>query len=97
MGIVFRPGAAFSFLGSAVSDMRDCTIGLNDLWGLDAIELRERLVLAQTVRAKFSVLERFLLGRLARARQSHPAVNYALESLELPGRAPFRKSRVASA
>jgi len=84
MGIVFRPGGAFSFLGPAVSDMRDCTVGLNDLWGLDAIELRERLVVAQTVSTKFSVLEGFLLGRLVRVPESHPAVKYALEQFGVP-------------
>src|SRR5271170_3663355 len=74
MGIVFRPGGAFSFLGPPVSEMRDCSVGLDQLWGLDSIELRERLILAENVGAKFSVLEGFLRGRMARTRESHPAV-----------------------
>jgi|HubBroStandDraft_6_1064221.scaffolds.fasta_scaffold93204_3 AraC-like DNA-binding protein len=84
MGIVFRPGGAFSFLGPPVSKMRDCSVGLDELWGLDSIELRERLVLAETVSAKFSALESFLRRRMARTRESHPAVKYALEQFGTP-------------
>jgi AraC-like DNA-binding protein len=88
MGVVFRPGAAFSFLGSTVSELRDCTVGLDELWGSDAIELRERLVQADSVNAKLALLECFLLGRMARAREGHSAVLYALDE--------FRASRPRS-
>src|SRR5262245_7612311 len=43
MGIHFRPGGAFPFLGGAVADLANSHVPLEALWGRPAIELRERL------------------------------------------------------
>ena len=78
LGVHFKPGGAFPFLGPPVHELADTHVGLEDLWGDAARELRERALEAATPHAKLDVLEQALLSRLALSRKSHPAVAYAL-------------------
>ncbi|MGH9592190.1 MAG: DUF6597 domain-containing transcriptional factor, partial [Bryobacteraceae bacterium] len=48
LGVHFRPGGAFPFLGMPAGELRNRQVGLQDLWGREASELRERLLAART-------------------------------------------------
>jgi AraC-like DNA-binding protein len=78
MGVHFKPGGAFPFLGSA-AELRDALVPLEALWGAEPAQLYNRLLDAATVEARFGVLERALLARATRVSGCHPAVAFALE------------------
>lgn len=82
VGVHFRPGGAYPFLGSSASELRDADVPLDALWGAKALELRDRLVEAETPEAVFCVLEQALLAQVARPLTHHPAVAFALEELQ---------------
>lgn len=79
MGVHFKPGGAFLFLGFPAGELRDAHVPLEAVWGAAAVELRERLLEAETPEAGFRVLEQALLDRVARPLERHPAVALALE------------------
>jgi AraC-like DNA-binding protein len=78
MGVHFKPGGAFRFLGGAVGELTNTHVPLEALWGKPAIELRERLCSAATPRKRFRILEETLMARL-RSSSAHPAVSLALD------------------
>jgi AraC-like DNA-binding protein len=78
MGVHVRPGGAFPFLRRPAGELRDTTVALDALWGRAAIDLRDQLLEAGTHVARFEILERALLGELARGFQRHGAVGFAL-------------------
>jgi len=81
IGVHFRPGGAWPFLGVPPGALADTHVELAALWGPRAVELRERLCAAPTPDARFALLERALVDRLARARRSHAAVPAAIAAL----------------
>jgi len=78
MGIWFKPGGAYRFLSMPANEIRDRHVALDDVWGALANDLRDQLVAAPTVDAKFAITERALLDRFMRGRDRHPAVQFAL-------------------
>jgi AraC-like DNA-binding protein len=82
IGIQFRPGGAFPFLGMPASEAEGASIALSDIWPNQAGRLREQLLSAGSAAAMLGVLEQFLLGRLTKA--IHPAVAYALRQFAYP-------------
>lgn len=86
MGVHFRPGGAFPFLGVPARELRDAHVSLDALWGPDAVWLRERLLEAATPEARFRILEQALLARIEKKSPApHPAVSFALgEFLSVP-------------
>lgn len=78
VGVHFRPGGAYPFLGLPAGELRDADIPLEALWGAKATELRDRLLDAETPEARFCVLEQTLMARMARLLACHPAVAFAL-------------------
>jgi|SRR5665213_1640212 len=78
VGVHFRPGGAFPFLRMPAGELRDATVSLETLWGVAAVDLRDRLLEAPTPRARLEVLERVLLKDLARGFDAHDAVGFAL-------------------
>lgn len=82
VSVHFRPGGAYPFLGLPASELRDADVPLDALWGAKAIELRNRLLEAETPEAKFCVLERTLLAQVARPIAHHPAVAFALKEFQ---------------
>jgi len=78
VGVHFKPGGAFPFLGLPASELRNALVSLEDLWGGLAGELRERLLEAGRPQAKLRVLEQVLLARAAARLERHPAVAFAL-------------------
>jgi AraC-like DNA-binding protein len=79
LGIHFKPGGAFPFLGVPAGDLRNGFVALTDLWGPRRTgELVDLLHEAPSVPAKFRVLERWLIRVAARRLQRHPAVTLGL-------------------
>ena len=80
MGVHFRPGGAFPFLGTSANELADAHVDLEALWGTSAIELRERLCLAKTPAERFDLLEEALVAHLCRPMEHHYAVRFALST-----------------
>jgi len=60
MGVHFKPGGAFAFFGTAVRQLGSNHLPLEALWGRQAVELRERLCSANSLRKRFHILEKTL-------------------------------------
>ncbi len=80
IGVRFRPGGAFPFLGTPASELADTHVDLEALWGTSATELRERLCAAKTPAERFNLLEKTLVAHLFRPLQRHYAVRFALDT-----------------
>lgn len=80
IGVHFRPGGAFPFLGLPAGELADAHVDLETLWGRAAVELRERLCMAATPAERFRLLEEALLARLFRPLIHHDAVSGALDA-----------------
>lgn len=82
VGVHFKPGGAFPFLGWPANELHDLHVGLDTLWGAAAAELRDRLLAAPTSAAIFGVLEQALLSQATRPLTRHPAVAFALREFQ---------------
>jgi AraC-like DNA-binding protein len=88
MGVKFRPGGAFPFLGPPPSELHGLHVSLEDMWGSAAADLRNQVLEAPTPGAKFRALETGLLARARRNLVTHPAVSFALDQFHAaPGAA----------
>jgi AraC-like DNA-binding protein len=81
MGVHFRPGGAFPFLGLSAYELANTHMDLATIWGRHAKETRERLAIAPSPRHRFRLLQNALLSRLRRPLEHHPAVALALDGL----------------
>jgi len=79
IGVHFKPGGAFPFLGVPAADLADTHVDLETLWGSSAVRLRERLCEAETSAERFQLLQQALLSRLRHGVENHYAVSAALE------------------
>ncbi len=79
IGVHFKPGGAFPFLGLPAGDLADTHVDLETLWGPSAGRLRERLCEARTPAERFQLLQEALLSRLCHGVEQHYAVSAALE------------------
>lgn len=84
MGVHFKPGGAFPFLGATPGEIADTHLDLETLWGPSAVELREQLCAATTPLERFRLLEAALVARLFRPVEHHYAVSLALDAFEIP-------------
>ncbi len=79
VGVHFKPGGAFPFLGVPANELSDTHVDLSDLWGLSARELREQLCGTTAPAARLRTLETSLLQRLGYgAGKGRPMVSRAL-------------------
>jgi AraC-like DNA-binding protein len=78
MGIHFKPGGAFPFFRLPADELHNLHVSLEDLWGMEASLLRERLLQAPTPEQKFRVLESCLLEQAFKPLERHRAVEGAL-------------------
>src|SRR5829696_1056954 len=78
IGVHFKPGGAFPFLGLPAGDLADTHVDLETLWGPSAGRLRERLCEARTSAERFQLLQAALLSRLCHGVEQHYAVSAAL-------------------
>jgi AraC-like DNA-binding protein len=79
LGVHFKPGGAFPFLGALASELTDTHADVAELWGPSGFELRERLCGVSTHRARFQIMEAVLTDRLRRSRNGHLAVALAID------------------
>ena len=79
IGIHFKPGGAFPFLGLPAGDLADTHVDLETLWGPPAGRLRERLCEARSSAERFQLLQEALLSRLCHGVEQHYAVSAALQ------------------
>src|SRR5262249_40402549 len=79
IGVHFKPGGAFPFLGLPADELADTHVDLETLWGAAAGRLRERLCDARTSNERFHLLEEALLSRLRQGVEQHYAVSAALD------------------
>jgi len=83
LGIHFKPGGAFPFLGCAFGELHNTHASLVELWGEKrARRLLELLYEAPTVEMKFGILERWLLWIADRPLRHHPAVTFAMKEFK---------------
>jgi AraC-like DNA-binding protein len=79
MGVHFKPGGAFRFLGVPASELTDTHLDLEVLWGRSTQDLREQLCAAANPAMRVRVLERGLVARLENTSEEHRAVRAALD------------------
>jgi AraC-like DNA-binding protein len=84
VGVHFKPGGAFPFLGVPAGELRNAQVPLDALWGRQARELTEQILGATTMAARFRVLEQSLLAKAGGQLDRHRAVDFALKAL-VPG------------
>lgn len=78
VGIHFKPGGAFPFLGCPLDELHDRLQPMEAMWGSRAGELREELLGATSVDRLFRLLSDRLLRLATRPLERHPAVPYAI-------------------
>jgi hypothetical protein len=67
------------------------------LWGSGALALAEQLPHSAVPAAGFQIIERFLFERLHKSRDSHPAVQYAIDTIgDTDGAASVASNTLAS-
>ena len=93
LGVHFRPGGAAAFLGVPAGELTGQHVPLADLWGPEAVRLRERLLEAAAPHERIALLETALLERLRHGRSPHRALGAAVAQLRRPG---VRVARLAS-
>jgi AraC-like DNA-binding protein len=60
MGVNFRPGGAHALIGLNAEELAQCDINLEDMFGLSAKQLRERLLEATAPAQRLALLEHWL-------------------------------------
>ncbi|WP_266167880.1 helix-turn-helix domain-containing protein [Dyella subtropica] len=80
MGVVFRPGGAHALTGEDHGVLAEHDIGLEDLFGGAARQLRERLLHTPDPTQRLAVLEHWLRARI-HTPSLDPAVRHALSFL----------------
>src|SRR5215831_10782661 len=92
MGVHFKPGGAFPFLGFSAYELTGTHIDLEAVWGRGAAEIREQLSALISPMRRFRLLENLLLSHLSPRRRRHPAVSQAHNGFRLSNsRAVVRK------
>lgn len=81
MGVHFKQGGAFPFLGVPADELADTHIALETVWGRCAGEIREQVCATASPLKRFRLLEETLLRHLFRPLTHHAAVALALDTL----------------
>lgn len=85
LGVHFKPGGASHLLGAPPGKLINAHIGLDDIWGRSATELRERLCAATSLRQRIELVEQALISRLSDRPCRRPAVRAGLAELDHTG------------
>jgi len=85
LGVHFKAGGAFPFLGIQANELTNAHANLGDLWGRTGLELRERLCNAVTPQQRFRITEEALLGRLHYDTTRQLLLNDALKMFAMGG------------
>jgi AraC-like DNA-binding protein len=81
VGVSFKPGGAYPFLGLPLSEFQNQIVPLDAIWGSFAAEVREQLYAAPTIQARFDMLEHVFLTRLCEAPLGLKTVQYAVAEI----------------
>jgi AraC-like DNA-binding protein len=81
MGVHFKPGGAFRFLGAPANELVDTHVDVEALWGNATQHLREQLCTSANPVQRFRVLEQTLIARLENTSEEHRAVRAAMDIL----------------
>jgi AraC-like DNA-binding protein len=81
MGAHFRTGGAAPFLGFPLTELTGNVVELDAIWRRDILALREQLLEAATIDAKFDLLEAFLFERARNRLEVDRTVGAALNAL----------------
>lgn len=84
MGVHFKAGGAFPFLGFPAGDLADRHIDLGDTWKGRAAALRAQLAETASAEQRFRLLEQALIRRLREPVHHHAAVATALRAFRQP-------------
>ncbi|HET7662549.1 MAG TPA: helix-turn-helix domain-containing protein [Rhodanobacteraceae bacterium] len=79
MGVVFRPGCASAFMHHSIDSLSNADTDLVDLFGPDALRLRQQLLEASLPTHRTALLEQWLCSNLIATPD--PLVMYALDTL----------------
>jgi AraC-like DNA-binding protein len=86
MGIRFKPGGAYPFLGTRLDRLTNRIPGFEDVWGAEGARFEERLLDCETDAERVRVAEAFLASRLARGRADEPVEEAARQIRRRRGR-----------
>jgi AraC-like DNA-binding protein len=78
LGIHFKPGGAFPFLGLPAGELHNEQVSLETIWGSKAAIVQNQLIEARTPLDKFRVLEQALIAQATQGLRRNPAVGFAL-------------------
>ena len=78
VGVHFKPGGAFPFLGAPLVELRNTAAPLDALWGSIARQLRDEVGDAHTDGARCEIVSRVLMLQGRNRLQHHRAVDHAL-------------------
>jgi AraC-like DNA-binding protein len=81
MGIRFKPSGPLGLLRAPLADLTNQVVDLDLILGPSVERLRQRLVEAPALEARFELLERYVLDRIGPARTPRAEVGYALRRL----------------
>jgi AraC-like DNA-binding protein len=84
IGVHFRPGGAFPFLGAWANELAGTHVNLETLWDGAANCLREQLCGARSSAERFRILEQALATQLVESMERHPSVQFALNVFARP-------------
>ena len=82
LGVRFKPGGAYPFLGEVIYDLHNAVVDLEAVWGYEAADLREQLWARPTVHGRFALLQEHLLERLTANLYGLELVQYAVQTLD---------------
>jgi AraC-like DNA-binding protein len=85
VGVHFRPGGAAALLGLPLHELANRTLSLDEAFGLELTELRERLQSLRSARSRLGLLERWLRRRLLASERRwwpDPAIRWALQQFD---------------
>ncbi len=83
VGASLRPAGLRLLLPRGADGLADAPLlGLDELWGAEGRELRDRLVLAETASRRLALLESYLRGRVTELEQPNRSVRRAFELIQ---------------
>jgi AraC-like DNA-binding protein len=85
IGVHFKPGGAYPFLGCRADELADAHVDLEALWGRAARELRERLCGAATAAERLRRLEEALIAHRRGGAEPRADVRFAVDALDRGG------------
>lgn len=82
VGVHFKPGGAYPFLGLPLNELTNSFETLDVLWGSAGADLRDRLLAADSAAGKFRILESFLRMKLRASPPLSSAVAFAVKEIQ---------------